>query len=222
MDFIPYDARLAVRVAWLDPGLEAALRLLGAWHAHRSPALPIFAATEFENLGFDMFGLRGHLERAGLHPAELVKLHGPGGDTLWWTPTRCDEASLRPRLSDTWQVTFRASPRGWIGTASDAAIFPFDILLPRNGAIVLAPRGRAGRIQAWLGKHRPLGATASGPGERLAQLRPAPLRAAFRSDGLLTATSTADPSTASAPPSERASTLRIGRDGLEFNGRLVL
>jgi hypothetical protein len=204
-DWIPDDSRLTTAILRDDPELPAALSTVARMAESDAVQLPIRAALDFRNLGWQLRGLEGVMTTVELDPGELVALHGPTGDVVWLWPTDCPTVTLATRMLDRFSVLVRIDfehPGVRLGVGSDS--FPFDLVLLHERLVALAPRGRGAHVSAWLSKPR---IDASGPGVALASIELAPIRSVLNGPALL-----GDPDGDAPPGSDRHRKLRATAD----------
>lgn len=181
------ESRLSLLVERHDQDLKLTLSKLAAGELEGTPPLPVFARFELQNLSLEMRALSLVLEGLGLEPAQLLKLHGPKNESVWFLPTPCDYAAIEARARARWGVMFRGEISARIGIAPSASALPFDLLLLPGGRAALVPRGRSGAVLRWLntggsspGASALMGASAnpdaSPPGTDLLSIQSAPLR----------------------------------------------
>ena len=149
LDWMP-DTRLAMLVAARDEDLEAALSSLRAGGGTLDPPLPVYANFELKNLALELRALSLVYEPLGLAPEQLLKVHGPKNESVWFVPAPCDHEALAKRAEARWQVGFRGDGSAKIGIAPADAALPFDLLLLPGARLGLVPRGRAGAVQLWM------------------------------------------------------------------------
>ena len=200
--WIPSDTRLATAVERDPPealaDALAQLRLLVDDPQHR---LPIFAALDYRNLELQLGSLDRLLVGLDFAPSEVVELQSPKGDFVWLWPTDCPRELLAARVLERHGLMLRVDldhPKLRRAAGSPETL-PFDLLVlgERRMAMTLAGRGAA--IGAWLdGAGVGAGDDAPAPGERLAEIAPAPIRSVLAGESLLS-TAPDDPATPSSP-----------------------
>jgi hypothetical protein len=183
-EWIPTDSRLTTSIIRDDPELPDALRMLASMGADEHTGLPIHAAMEFRNLGFQLAALERVFATVEIDPGELVELHSPDGDVVWLWPSDCPTATLATRVLDRFAVLMRVdfdNPGVRLGDGSRER-FPFDLVLMRERVVALAPLGRGARVSSWL---TALSDDDDGPGVALASIELAPIRAVLSGPALL-------------------------------------
>lgn len=214
--WVPADTRFVAWVELAHPEFDAAaahLSKLGDDPGRVDPALPIYAATDLNQLGFELSSLGTTLAFGGFDPAQIVKLHGPDGVPVYVWPSSCDLDLARRQLQTAYGVSMRKAVDGMVGTASDTE-FPFDVLLLRGDRAAFVPSGKAPLVLDWLAA--PASPTLAGdpapePGPRLRQLAPAPFRILLQGTSLVAGEGTA---------TSGVRTLRATAAGVEIDGRL--
>jgi hypothetical protein len=217
LDWVPDDTRLVALVEPGADGLAAAGEHLRAVAEGPRHGLPIVAAAELSQLGFETESLTVTLSLGGFAPGELLKLHAPGGVPVIVWPAVCDLDRVRAQVETAWGIDTRQTVDGVIGSGGEDG-FPFDLLLLAGDRAAFVPRGRAIEVLAWLARAPAptltLGTGDAGvsPGRRVRELAQAPIRVVLQGDSLLAG--------AGEVPA-RVRTLRATVDGVEIDGRFV-
>jgi hypothetical protein len=183
LEWLP-ESRFALLVAVQDGALSSTLSSFAEGGLDASPPLPVFARFELRNLALELRALALVYESLGVQPQQLLKVHGPKQESLWFLPAPCDHSALEARAAARWKVGFRGDGAARIGIAPQDAALPFDLIFLPGARMALVPRGSAGRVQSWLGgsTRTPEALTGDGsveaakPGDELTQIDAAPLR----------------------------------------------
>jgi hypothetical protein len=211
-DWVPADARLLMVIDRESADLPAALtRLRGLTEGAATIGLPVRATLALGQLGMQSQMLALSLARLELAPAELIELHGPGSEIAWVWPTQCEPERVAARVLARWGVLLRANLDAKLGPG-DPERFPFDVVVLADDRIALTPLGRGSALLRWL-------RTAEGdvgPGSRLGELAPAPIRAVIQGESLLVGDDQADHGSGLA----HTRTLRVDADRVELDGEL--
>jgi hypothetical protein len=207
--WVPADARLLVVIDRESADLEPALTRLSTLGDHAAAVgLPIRAGLALDRLGMQAQMLGLSLGRLELDPAEFVELHGPGSEIAWTWPTQCPPERLDARVLARWGVMLRANLDAKLGPG-DPERFPFDVVVIAD-RVALTPLGQGSALLGWL-------RTAEGddgPGQQLARLAAAPIRAIIQGESLLAGE---DPAAHGSGPAH-ARTLRVEAEQIELDG----
>lgn len=211
-DWVPADARLLIVIDRESPDLAAALtRLRTLTDDAAAVGLPIRATLALGQLSMQSQMLGLSLGKLELAPAELIELHGPGNEIAWTWPTQCAPERLAARVLARWGVLLRANLDAKLG-AGDPERFPFDVVVLADDRVALTPLGQGSALLRWM-------RTAegdAGPGSKLAELAPAPIRAVLQGESLLAGDEQAHQGSGAA----HTRTLRVDAEQIELDGEI--
>lgn len=185
----PVDARLLVALDLDAEALGEALDRVEAWAGDAVSGAPMVAGLALSQLGFQLGLVRASLDEIGVRPSGVLVLQAPGGELVWIVHLRCDLDGLRGLVEARWRLRTRTTVGGMIAEAPADGPFAHDVLVLADDRLALAPRGRGAAVLRWLigaGPVRSLGAapaSAAVPGEVLAALPAAPVRALVAGEG---------------------------------------
>lgn len=211
-DWVPADARLLVVIDRQSAELPAALtRLRSLTDNAAQVGLPVRATLALNQLGMQSQMLALSLGQLELEPAELIELHGPGSEIAWTWPTQCAPERLAARVLARWGVLLRANLDAKLGPG-DPERFPFDVVVLADDRVALTPLTQGSSLLRWL-------RTAEGdegPGSKLAELAPAPIRVVLQGESLLAGEDQAHQGSGLA----HTRTLRVDAETIELDGEL--
>jgi hypothetical protein len=144
------DSRFALLLERHDQDLDATLAALADGSLRAAPPLPVFARFELQNLGLERRTLSLVLDGLGVDPAQVLKVHGPKNESVWFIPLPCDYSTIEASATRRWQVGFRGEVSVRIGVAPADSALPFDLLLLPGARAALVPRGRSGALVRWM------------------------------------------------------------------------
>ena len=216
LSWIPASARMLITVDLTSAEVDAAVKLLTDHARSGEHALPLLVDLDLSVLSTELTLLRSLLDRLGLPPRTLVKLHDPQRRPVWLFPASCDLTGLRAAMTRAWEVHMREAVGAWVGSPSPASSFPFDVVLLPNDRVALVPRGTSVPVRAWLARDAPAG---DGDGDRIGdavqRLSGAPVIVATAGRALV-ATGTDRPE----DTRERVHTIRADAERLAFDAHV--
>lgn len=189
-------------IALDDPALTDALRTLGEHARGPGHGLPIPLAFSLSQWSWQVPALVATLDQAGFSPTELVFVaDDEGADHAWVWHSACDLEGALQAMEAAWGVRSRTVVDGVIASPEppadpDGVAFPYDVLVLPGDRFALVPAGRAASVRQRWDRPAPataLGSRAPGPGDRLDQLEPAPVRLVVRGHALVDASATSTP-----------------------------